>query len=81
MIRRFYTDVTLARHAGDWQVMLDTRAVKTVGGRAQIIPTEPLAEALAAEWRRQGENIDPASLPMRDMADYAIDVVWPIPSA
>lgn len=75
MIRRFYKDVTLGEQAGGWQVMLDARGVKTVGGAPQIIPTEALAEALAAEWRRQGEKIDPASLPLRDMADYAIDVV------
>ena len=75
MIRRFYKDVTLGEQAGGWQVMLDARGVRTVGGAPQIIPTEALAEALAAEWRRQGETIDPASLPLRDMADYAIDVV------
>lgn len=75
MIRRFYTDVTLAEQPGGWQVMLDTRGVKTVGGVPQLLPTRPLAEALAAEWRQQGEQIDPASLPLRDMADYAIDLV------
>jgi chaperone required for assembly of F1-ATPase len=79
MIRRFYKDVTLAPHAGGWQVMLDARAVKTVGGASQIVPTQALAEALAAEWRRQGERIDPASLPLRDMADYAIDIIAPDP--
>ncbi|MCM0001314.1 MAG: molecular chaperone [Erythrobacter sp.] len=85
MIRRFYTDVTLAEVAGakthGYQVMLDTRGVKTVGGAPQLLPTRPLAEALAAEWRLQGEQIDPASLPLRDMADYAIDVVAQGPQA
>jgi chaperone required for assembly of F1-ATPase len=56
-------------------VLLDGRGVKTVGGSPQIAPTEELGEALAAEWRRQGETIDTASLPLRDLADYAIDVV------
>jgi chaperone required for assembly of F1-ATPase len=79
MIRRFYKDVTVARHAGGWQVMLDARAMKTVGGAPQIVPTQALAEALGAEWRRQGERIDPASLPLRDMADYAIDIIAPDP--
>ncbi len=75
MIRRFYTDVTLGKQPGGWQVLLDGRGVKTVGGAAQIVPTQELGEALAAEWRRQGDKIDPASLLLRDMADYAIDVV------
>ncbi len=76
MIRRFYKDVTLAEVAGGgYQVLLDGRGVKTVGGAPQIAPTLSLGEALAAEWRRQGEQIDPASLPLRDLTDYAIDMV------
>lgn len=81
MIRRFYKDVTLAQQPGGFQVMLDSRGVKTVGGALQLAPTQALGEALAAEWRRQGEKIDPASLPLRDMADYAIDIVAPDPAA
>ena len=79
MIRRFYNEVALGEAPGGWQVLLDGRGVKTVGGAGQIAPTRPLAEALAAEWRRQGEKIDPASLPLRDIADYAIDIVAPAP--
>lgn len=76
MIRRFYKEVTLAAlPGGGWQVMLDSRGVRTVGGKPQIAPTQALGEALAAEWRQQGDRIDPASLPLRDMADYAIDMV------
>lgn len=82
MIRRFYKDVTLAAQpAGGFQVMLDARGVKTVGGKPQIVPAQALGEAMAAEWRAQGEKIDPASLPLRDMADYAIDIVSADPAA
>ena len=81
MIRRFYEDVTVGAQPGGYQVMLDGRGVKTVGGAPQIAPTHALAGALAAEWARQGEKIDPASLPLRDMADYAIDIVAPDPAA
>lgn len=86
MIRRFYKDVTLAKVSGGdepdgWQVLLDGRGVKTVGGAAQIAPTLDLGEALAAEWRRQGDQIDPASLPLRDLTDYTIDVVTADPAA
>ncbi|MGY6551298.1 MAG: ATP12 family protein [Erythrobacter sp.] len=75
MIKRFYRDVTVEKAAGGWQVMLDGRGIKTVAGAAQILPSCVLADALAAEWARQGDKIDPADLPLRDMADYAIDVV------
>ncbi|TAD72961.1 MAG: molecular chaperone [Sphingomonadales bacterium] len=78
-MRRFYQDVTLGEHPGGWQILLDGRGVKTVGGEAQIVPTRALAEALAAEWRQQGDRIDPKTLPLRDMADYAIDMVTPDP--
>ncbi|MEP0393067.1 MAG: ATP12 family protein [Erythrobacter sp.] len=76
-MKRFYKEVSVTAVESGWQVMLDTRAMKTVGGLAQILPTKVLAEALAAEWSAQGEKIDPASMPLRDMADYAIDMVSP----
>lgn len=76
-MKRFYKHVSVVEAQGGWQVMLDTRAIKTVKGVAQIAPTKGLAEALAAEWDAQGEKIDPATMKFRDMADYAIDMVAP----
>lgn len=75
MIRRFYKQASVAEVSGGWQVMLDARGVKTVGGAPQIVPTRDLAQALAEEWARQGEKIDAKDLPLRDLADYALDVV------
>ncbi len=80
-MKRFFTDVSVAEAEGGWRVLLDGRAVKSVGGRAQLVPTGPLAEALAAEWAAQGEEILPAGFILRDMADFAIDVVGPDPQA
>ncbi len=74
-MKRFYKVVSVAAVESGWQVTLDGRAVKTQGGRAQVMPTQMLAEALAAEWAGQGETIDPAALVLRDMADHAIDVI------
>lgn len=74
-MKRFYKDASAAAEAAGWQVLLDGRRVKTQGGRAQIVPTEPLAAALATEWAGQGEEIDPAQFVLRDLADYAIDVI------
>lgn len=56
-------------------MLLDGRGIKTQGGRAQIVPSRALAEAMAAEWDRQGEEIDTAAFALRDLADYAIDAV------
>lgn len=80
-MKRFYKDVSIAAASGGWQVSLDTRAIKTVQGAPQIVPTQAIANALAAEWDAQGEKIDPTTMPLRDMADYAIDMVSPDPGA
>ena len=74
-MKQFYKAVATAEQEGGWQVLLDGRVVKTVGGRPQRVPSGALAEALASEWAGQGEEIDPAAFILRDMADYAIDVV------
>jgi len=85
-MKRFYDEVSIRRVESDgsgagWQVTLDGRGLKTVKGTAQIVPTQALAQALAAEWDSQSEDLDPATFPIRDMTDYAIDVVGTDPAA
>ena len=79
-MKRFYTDVAVTEADGGWQITLEGRGVKTVKGAPQLLPTQSLAERLASEWADQGEKIDPKTLPLRDMADYALDIVSPDPS-
>lgn len=74
-MKRFYRDAAATAVTGGWQVLLDGRGVKTVGGAVQVVPNEALAQALASEWAAQGERINPASFVLRDLADYARDVV------
>jgi len=74
-MKRFYTDVAVEEVEGGFRVTLDSRPVKTQGGRPQIVPTRALAELLADEWAAQEEEIDPATFVFRDFADYAIDQV------
>lgn len=76
-MKRFYREAIAVPRDGGWQVELDGRAVKTPQGRAQIVPTAALGQAIAAEWTLQGEEIDPAALVLRDLADYALDVIAP----
>ncbi len=74
-MKRFWQQVSVTPESGGWQVQLDGRAVKTQAGAAQVVPTAALADLLAAEWSAQGPEIDPTGFPLRDLADYAIDVI------
>lgn len=74
-MKRFYRDVTVGAVGGGFTVLLDGRAVKTPKRVPQLVPTRPLAEALAAEWAAQGELLDTASFRFRDHTDYALDIV------
>jgi chaperone required for assembly of F1-ATPase len=78
-VKRFYTDCHAVADGLLWQVLLDDRKVRTQGGLPQLVPSFALAEAMVAEWDAQGEAIDPGTFPLRDLADYAIDVVQPDP--
>ncbi|TRD12661.1 molecular chaperone [Erythrobacter insulae] len=74
-MKRFYDAVDMLQTETGWQVTLDGRGLKTVKGSPQIVPSQTLAKALAQEWDSQGEKLDPAKFQLRDMTDYAIDVV------
>ena len=76
-MKRFWNEASVEEHDGAWRVLLDGRPIRTQGGAAQGVPRRALAEAMADEWRRQGEEVDPAGFPLRDLADYAIDHVRP----
>jgi chaperone required for assembly of F1-ATPase len=80
-MKRFYKAVTVTLEDLGWRVLLDARGIKTATGRPQVVPALALAEAMAAEWEGQGEEIDPAKFRFRDLADYAIDIAGPDRSA
>jgi len=76
-MRRFWKEVGIAEEPEGFRVTLDGRPIKSQGGAPQIVPSRALAEALAEEWRAQGEAVDPHGFPMRDIADLAIDWMGP----
>jgi chaperone required for assembly of F1-ATPase len=82
MTKRFYDEVSVCESAaGGWQVTLDGRGLKTLKGSPQTVPSQALADALAQEWAVQTEDLDPKSFPVRDLVDYALDIVTPDPAA
>ncbi len=56
-------------------ILLDDRPVRTPKKRQLAVPEKALANAIAAEWSRQGERIDPATMPLTRIANTAIDAV------
>jgi chaperone required for assembly of F1-ATPase len=79
-MKRFYKQASFAEGPEGWRVLLDGRAIKTVGGRPQALPSAALAQAMALEWAEQDEDIDTTRFIYRDMADYALDMVAQDPS-
>lgn len=74
-IRKFYREVAVRREGEGVLVTLDDRPVRSPGQRPMVLPTHELAEVLAAEWQRQGDDIDTATMPMMRFASHAVDVV------
>lgn len=73
--KRFYEKVSVEPVGGGFAVLLDEKSVRTPARRPLLAPTEALARALAEEWSRQGERIDPASMPLTRLLNSAIDGV------
>lgn len=75
--RRFWKTVSVAAAEGGagYAVMLDSRPVKTPGKAPLVVPSRPLAEALAAEWDAQEDVIRPENMSLTRAANTAIDGV------
>lgn len=72
-MKRFYKNVTADETPEGFRILLDGRPVRTPGGRSLLLPNAALADAIAAEWRRQGDEIDPLAMPMLRLANTALD--------
>lgn len=74
-IKRFYKDVSVAEQNGGYAVLLDGKPLKTPSRLAFALPNRALAEAVAEEWRGQGEKIDPDTMPLTRLVNTAIERV------
>lgn len=74
-MKQFYKQVSCRAKSGGHAVLLDGRAMKTPAKATLILPTAALAEAVAAEWRAQGTDILPDSMPLTRLANSIIDGV------
>jgi len=71
--KRFYKAVTAVPCEGGWSIRLDDRPIKTPAKATLVLPTESLAQAVAAEWDRQTDTLDMASMTLTKLANVAID--------
>jgi chaperone required for assembly of F1-ATPase len=74
-MKRFYKQVAVVARGEGLCIELDGRLVRTPKKAPFAVAGEALAEAIAEEWRRQGEHIKPDSMPLLRLANTALDVV------
>ena len=80
-MKRFYKQASIAEDAGAYAILLDGRPVRTPARAPLAVPSQALAQAVAAEWDAQGEKIEPRSMPLTGLANAAIDRVAPDPGS
>lgn len=80
-MKRFWSEVSVCEREAGFGIFLDGRPVRTPARAELAVPTEPLAEAIAAEWRACGETVDPRAMKLTGLANAAIDRVAPDPEA
>src|SRR5690349_2853189 len=73
--RRVYREAGTAEAAGAFSVTLDGKPIRTPSGRIVTVPTREIAQAIAQEWRAQGETIDPLTMPLTRLANSVVEAV------
>ena len=73
--QRFYKDADVGEAEGGFAVTLDGKPIRTPSRRVVAVPVRPLAEAIAAEWRAQGETLDPLTMPLTRFANSVVEGV------
>jgi chaperone required for assembly of F1-ATPase len=74
-MKRFYKTVAADETPEGFRILLDGRPVQTPGRSTLLLPTSSLAEAVAEEWRAQGDEVDPVSMPLLRLANTVLDGV------
>ncbi len=76
-MKRFYKEAAAEPGDGAFVVALDGKSVRTPGKQPLRVPTRRMADAIAAEWRDQGDEIVPVSMPLTRLANSALDSTAP----
>jgi len=73
--KRFWKQAQGEACEGGFTVKLDGRPVRTPAKAPLTVPTQAMADAIAAEWDAQKDLIDPRTMPVTRGANAAIDKV------
>lgn len=76
--KRFWTAARVVEAGDGFSVHLDSRPVRTPAKASLVVPTQGLADAIAAEWDAQSGKINPLTMPATRAANAAIDKVAPM---
>ncbi len=71
--KRFWQGTATIAARDGFAVQLDGRGVKTPQGHALILPTQGLAELVAAEWAGVGEYVSYEDMPLTRLGFAAVD--------
>jgi chaperone required for assembly of F1-ATPase len=73
--KRFYAKASVAESENGFAVTLDGRPIRTPSGRAVTAPAREIADAIAAEWNAQGDDINPLTMPLTRFANSVVEAV------
>jgi len=76
-MKRFYDSVSVEAEGEGFVVQLDGRGVKTPLRAELVMSNRAIADAVAGEWREQGEEVEPDQMPMMRYATTSIDRIKP----
>ncbi|HEX7966641.1 MAG TPA: ATP12 family protein [Stellaceae bacterium] len=76
-MKRFYKTTAVVPADQGYGVALDDKPLRTPAKAPLAVPSRALAQAIAEEWRGQGEDIEIDRLPLTRLASTAIDLVTP----
>ena len=76
-MKRFYENVEVSQEDKKHFIILDGKKIRTPSRQVLTLPTESLAQAIAGEWDDQIDDIVPASMPLTQLANTALDQTIP----
>ncbi|NPD17678.1 ATPase [Xinfangfangia sp. D13-10-4-6] len=71
--KRFWKETRVVAESTGFAIHLDGRVLRTPQKAVLVLPTEALAQLVAAEWEAQQDRIDPETMPATRSANSAID--------